>query len=118
MESFVLSKLPPSVNESRRINPAGAKQLSRWTTASGWEMRTQPCKPLTDGPFAVRVLVHPKRTKCDLDNVLKGCIDLLHKMHFTDDDKHMVALHAGFDSSIDGAVQVMYWLEEKARDEL
>lgn len=96
---FDLAKLPPSSNNlfatvgKRRIL---APRYSDWRTAAGWEVRKQvKSSSMIEGPFVFNVsFVRPNQRRRDLDNMLKGLLDLSKELGFIKDDSDTAELHA------------------------
>lgn len=83
--------IPPSVNSAYANIPGvgriASKRLKNWKREAGWQILIQ--KPTrVHGPYNLTITV-PKRMKGDLDNRLKGIIDLLCELRITPDDSQM-----------------------------
>jgi Holliday junction resolvase RusA-like endonuclease len=80
--------VPPSINETHRPRPGGAKVLAAWkANADKFVMaqrRQQPRK--IAGSFEICIVFSEERTSIDLDNTLKTLIDYLRRIDAIHDD--------------------------------
>lgn len=114
---FVLSIAPFSTNTVIGSKKgAGHAALKKWKVAAGWELKTVKPHPVA-GSYGLMIEWNPNETDIDIDNGVKAVADLLEWMRYTDNDRNMVRLVVGLDSSIDGAMRIRYWPENRARKE-
>lgn len=102
--SFTLP-LPPSVNKLWRSPPHSRKPIKsteyrNWLEDAGWAIRAQRV-PLTPGRVEVRMIFQRPRGKCDVDNRIKACLDLMTAQGVIEDDDQVYRLIAEW-GQVDG----------------
>jgi len=80
--------VPPSVNRTRKWDPASGRLVSRWkTTADNFviaQRRGQPRK--IPGAFEILIVMSEKHTGIDLDNGIKAIIDYMREIDAIQND--------------------------------
>lgn len=83
--------IPPSVNSAYANIPGvgriASKRLKAWKKEAGWQVLIQKPQRVI-GTYNLTITV-PQKMKGDLDNRLKGVIDLLCELRVTPDDSQM-----------------------------
>lgn len=102
--TVLLLPIPPSVN-GMWINIPGrgrarSKDYRRWKTAAGWELMLQKPKKIV-GPYEVRILIGRKSRRADIDNRIKGLVDLLVEHGVVEDDRHMQSVSCGWADDVE-----------------
>jgi len=91
--------LPPSVNAIWRFTKTGkmykTKEYCTWANSEGWtvnaQMKGQHC---FIGPVFLTIAMRRPRANADLDNRLKGTIDLLQSLEVIANDKDVMGINA------------------------
>ena len=103
MKVFTLSKPPPSVNAMwRAVNMKGkvrnilSKDGRAWQKFANDELSRQPKGIENLCYWGADILIPSEKTKCDLDNLLKGILDALGAAKKTPDDRYLVDLRIRF----------------------
>lgn len=84
------SHYPPSTN-SLFANVAGkgrvrTKRYKDWSSAAGWDLKGKGHIP---GPFSIGIILSRKqrRSNADIDNRIKGLLDLIVEHQIVEDDR-------------------------------
>ena len=105
MISLTFSSAPPSVNASNAVIMAkrkdGAmaprriktKSFKAWIVEAGQEVMIQRQKPIA-GPVLVEIEVRRTNARSDVDNVIKGLLDLLVTHRLISDDRNVSRVSA------------------------
>jgi Holliday junction resolvase RusA-like endonuclease len=85
--------LPPSVNRTRRIDPAAAREVERWKKQADMLLMASGQFRATTGielpeRFELQIILCEKKCRQDLDNSIKAAIDYLRRIELIrNDDK-------------------------------
>jgi len=84
--------VPPSVNETRKINRAAMGKLSAWRKAADklviyQRMRDRQNFKFIPGAFEARIVVNSKQERRDLDNFCKSILDYIVSLRLVHDDR-------------------------------
>lgn len=89
--------VPPSVNVTRRIDPAAARKVEEWKRAAdvllmaSGQYRTARARGGLPGRFELKIILCEKRCRLDADNPVKAAIDYLRRIELiSDDDKRFM----------------------------
>jgi Holliday junction resolvase RusA-like endonuclease len=101
--------LPPSVNAIWRFTKAGkmyrTKEYQVWQNSESWtvnaQMKGQHC---FIGPVFLTIAMRRPRSNADLDNRLKGTIDLLQSLEVIADDKDVMGINAYWSADLPAGV--------------
>jgi Holliday junction resolvase RusA-like endonuclease len=101
--------LPPSVNAIWRFTKTGkmyrTKEYCTWANSEGWtvnaQMRGQHC---FIGPVFLTIAMRRPRSNADLDNRLKGTIDLLQSLEVIANDKDVMGINAYWSADLPAGV--------------
>jgi len=104
-----LAHLPPSVNAIWRFTKAGrmyrTKEYQTWANSEGWtvnaQMKGQHC---FIGPVFLTIAMRRPRSNADLDNRLKGTIDLLQSLEVIANDKDVMGINAYWSADLPAGV--------------
>ena len=94
-----LAQLPPSVNSIWRHSKNGRTYRTRdymtWQNGEAWRVKEQLIgQHRFTGPVYVTLAMRRPRKGSDLDNRIKGILDLLQTCHVIDDDKNVMGINA------------------------
>lgn len=83
--------LPPSVNETRRINYPGARKLNKWKEAADMLVMAngqyRAARPhAVRGRYELTIVLDEARCKVDPDNLAKAACDYLKRLNLITDD--------------------------------
>lgn len=81
--------LPPSVNQTRKINWRGHKTHKAWRKAAGWHLRANgqyKAAPRRLQQYELTVTLDESKCRLDPDNPVKAAIDLLRSLEIITDD--------------------------------
>ena len=103
-QTFSLTFIPPTVNtmiptvNGRRVK---SETYKAWRATAAWEIKAQ--RPLVfEGPVSVTIEMKRPNRPCDVDNRIKGALDVLSGLAYRDDAQvHRVT--AGWAGGLDGA---------------
>ncbi|EJW11267.1 hypothetical protein A33M_3345 [Rhodovulum sp. PH10] len=84
--------VPPSVNETRRVDWSASRKLKRWRDTADGIVLVAKCRP--DRPlrlrkivcFEVVITVDERQTGSDLDNIAKATVDYLRRIELIEND--------------------------------
>ena len=102
---LTLAHLPPSVNAIWRFTKAGkmyrTKEYQTWANSEGWtvnaQMRGQHC---FIGPVFLTIAMRRPNVRSDLDNRLKGVVDLMQSLEVIANDKDVMGINAYWSSHL------------------
>lgn len=87
--------VPPSTNNLFMNVPGRGRikssEYNRWLSDAGWLLKTQAWEKVC-GHVAVTIRI-PKKSKADIDNLIKPSLDLLVKHGVIDDDRFVDSIH-------------------------
>lgn len=100
--------VPPSVNNAFANRKGGGRIKTRayraWTHEAGWTVKAKvPAADRVSGPFRISINL-PRKMAGDIDNRVKGIVDVLVAAGRIDDDQHMEELHVRRRHNGDGAL--------------
>ena len=106
---LTLHCLPPSVNHLYRHTKGGRTYRTRdyltWINAETWtasvQMRNQH---RFVGPVYVTLAMRRPRSNADLDNRIKGVLDLIQSIEAIDNDKHVMGVNAFWSADLPAGV--------------
>lgn len=133
MITFELPRLPPSTNQlfievegdtvmhheggkvvmkARPRKRVKAQPYRQWRDEMGWEVKRQVRKSIT-GPVAIVLELHRTyNQRCDLDNRIKGILDLMVEMKVIEDDSLVQELTARWvNQGPQVLVQIVPWTD-------
>lgn len=103
--------VPPSVNQTRRIDNAGRGKIKRWRADADMHLLAAKCRtrePLKirqlSGHFEMHIVISDKLSRIDLDNHVKNLIDYCVSREFVPDDspKYLRRLIVEWGAAISG----------------
>ncbi|MEJ1939038.1 RusA family crossover junction endodeoxyribonuclease [Nostoc sp. NIES-2111] len=108
---LTLAHLPPSVNAIWRFTKNGkmyrTKEYQTWANSEGWtvnaQMKSQHC---FIGPVYLTIAMRRPRANSDIDNRLKGILDLLQSLEVIANDKDVMGINAYWTSDLPVGVAV------------
>lgn len=110
--------VPPSLNNIfTNVRGKGRVRTARyrtWARAAGNEVMAQT-KRNFPGPVLVDITCKRPRSNCDVDNYIKGCLDLLVDMAVLSDDKNVQEVRARW-GDCEGAVVTIIPLAVEAAE--
>ncbi len=100
-----LNALPPSVNAIWRFTKTGkmyrTSAYMTWQNGEEWNLHPQmKGQHKFLGPVYLTIAMRRPRTNSDLDNRLKGAIDLLEHMGIINNDKMVMGINAYWSSHL------------------
>lgn len=119
-----LSSPPPSSNgifanvkrwssDSKAPGRMKTEAYKAWRDAAGWEVKTQRPEKVR-GPVAIDLTVKRHSDRSDIDNRVKGAIDLLVWLQVIDDDRNVQEVRARW-GDVPGCVIVITEMAEFER---
>jgi len=107
-----LSAVPPSVNQIWRHTRSRtngkpvtyrSERYNTWRNSAAWEAKAQAVKqPKWDSPVYVTIAMRRPRLNADIDNRLKGILDLLQHVGIIADDKLVHGINAYWSANVEG----------------
>lgn len=96
---ITLANLPPSVNHLYRHTKGGktyrTKDYLTWINGETWTASAQlRGQHRFVGPVYITLAMKRPRSNADLDNRIKGVLDLLQSIEAIDNDKHVMGVNA------------------------
>ena len=89
---YTLSSVPPSVNHAFYNRKSGGRgkshEYKKWRVIAGWDIQNQVPKHVA-GWFGVDIRIGTDLFTGDLDNRIKGILDVLVDMMIVEDDRKM-----------------------------
>lgn len=106
---ITLASLPPSVNAMWRHTAKGktyrTKAYMGWLNAETWTTSVQlRGQTRFIGPVYVTLAMRRPRSNADLDNRIKGVLDLLQSIEAIDNDKHVMGVNAFWSADLPDGV--------------
>jgi Holliday junction resolvase RusA-like endonuclease len=106
---LTLAHLPPSVNAIWRFTKGGkmyrTSEYMTWRNAESWtvnaQMKNQHC---FIGPVYLTLAMRRPRANADIDNRLKGVLDLLQHLEVIANDKDVMGINAFWSSDLPAGV--------------
>ena len=101
---FTLPDIPPSVNTmfptvgGRRVK---SKSYTAWRTSAAWTIKAQHPEKVA-GPVSVTIEMKRPTKNSDVDNRIKGALDVLTGIVF-DDDKQVMRVTAAWVGDLTGS---------------
>jgi Holliday junction resolvase RusA-like endonuclease len=101
--------LPPSVNAIWRFTKSGkmyrTKEYQVWQNSESWTVNAQmKGQHFFIGPVFLTIAMRRPRSNADLDNRLKGTIDLLQSLEVIADDKDVMGINAYWSADLPAGV--------------
>ena len=107
--------LPISTNDLHASSFATVRRSERyrtWARAAGTMLNAQRPGSVR-GPYAITLLVNPRRSRVDLDNTIKGISDLLQEHRIIENDRMAQRVTLEWSDAIPGSrVFVERWRKE------
>lgn len=99
---------PPSTNRLFRNVPGRGRvkttEYTSWINTAGWSLASQLVGQANQIPGKVKVSILFRRTRGDLDNLVKPVLDLLVKHGTISDDRHVEAVSARWSDQTTGCL--------------
>lgn len=104
-----LDTLPPSVNAIWRFTKGGkmyrTSEYMTWQNGETWNVSAQlRGQHKFSGPVFVTLAMRRPRANADLDNRIKGCLDLLQSVGAIENDKLVMGVNAFWSADLPATV--------------